>query len=277
MTLAPIMEASLPQPKVRNLRYPRKLTQIIDDLKALVDVEFQKSPFRSLNNRFVIAADGRTGSWVLCERLLTHGVVVREFFQTKQIELTCQRENIDRLEKYCEFVVKHFAFNGVFGVKGPIQVMGPLSLAGEIPGFLAEWKFIYLKRNNVVQQAISEVIAKTTGAYRSSKRPRQVLTDEDFDGARIARTVKQRLSANATWEAMFDALGIEPLRLSYEELAADPDATAAVAAAYLGLRGPPITDERFLSPPLQVQATELNARWERRFHDDGWQDGATVA
>ena len=158
-----------------------------------------------------------------------------------------------------------------FGVKGPIQIIGPLSLAKEIPEFLSDWKFVYLKRHNIVQQAISEVIAKTTGAYRSSKRPARVLADEEYDGARIARTVKQRLAANSTWEAMFNALGIEPLRLSYEELAADPDAIAATAAGYLGLRGPPITDARFLSPPLQVQATELNARWERRFYDEGWQ------
>ncbi|MGI9170012.1 MAG: hypothetical protein ACR2FH_07550, partial [Caulobacteraceae bacterium] len=54
----------------------------------------------------------------------------------------------------------------------------------------------------------------------------------------------------------------------YEELAADPAAVSAATARFLGLQGPPIEDARFLSSPLEVQATDLNSRWEARFREE---------
>lgn len=158
----------------------------------------------------------------------------------------------------------------MFGVKGIMHVMAPLVLAGEIPDFVAEWKFVFLTRTDLVKQAISQVVAELTGSYRSSKEPTREVTDKDFNGKKIAALASKKLEMNSDWEDVFKFLRIEPFRVTYEELAADPPGVAAATAKFLDLSGPPITKERFLFPPVEVQATALNERWARRFHEEGW-------
>jgi LPS sulfotransferase NodH len=271
LSVAPSREPSLQRAAAPGSRYEQYLTRFMKDLDISVETKSRSLfPFRSLKKRFVIACSPRTGSHLLCEGLRDHGAGVQEFFEIARIHKTCLHRGILSLDAYCEFIVRRFSIDGVFGVKGPLQIMAPLALMGEIPGFVTDWGFVYLKRSDVIKQAISELIAVLTGSFKSSTEPSRVLTDEDFDGARIAATADRKIAMNAAWEEMFEFFGIEPLRITYEELAADPQAVTARTADYLELTGPPVTDKRFMAPPLQVQATALNVRWEERFYHEGW-------
>ena len=73
----------------------------------------------------------------------------------------------------------------------------------------------------------------------------------------------------------FVLFDIEPLRITYEQLAADPDALAAQVARFIGIESwarPRPTTPKLAFPKdseqtssWRSQATELNARWEDMF------------
>ena len=240
-----------------------------------IDINFDYNPFRSLAKRCLIAAAPRTGSHLLCEGLLKHGLVVQEFFDLKRIRQACARRGIYSLQEYCEEILLKFVVDGSFGVKGGVKILAPLMLAGEFPDHRSEWGFVYLKRLNFVRQGISEFKAKLTGSYKSAKQPSRELTDDDFNGSGIAKLIDFNVAIYATWEDTFKFFDINPLRLTYEELSVDPPMVSVRVADYLGWHGSAIEDERFLNPPLKVQSTDLDARWEARFRDENREFCAT--
>lgn len=77
-----------------------------------------------------------------------------------------------------------------------------------------------------------------------------------------------RLSKES-WEKFFALYGIDPLRMDYEEIVANPSAAAARVAAWCGLvaAGQERVQE-FDDPPLKPQTTALNAAWEARFRQE---------
>jgi LPS sulfotransferase NodH len=69
---------------------------------------------------------------------------------------------------------------------------------------------------------------------------------------------------DASWDAYFLGLGRPPLKLTYEELAADQVPVVHRVLEHLGI---PVPDPLMLpSPRLSVQADELSEDWVRRVH-----------
>lgn len=252
--------------------FNRHMAKVSDQIAARLDITFKSNPFRTLGKRVAIAASARSGSSLLCQSLQAHGGIIQEFFHLQRIDREIAVQPITSLEQYLEAIFKEYAIGGTFGIKGALAILAPMMLAKEMPDFAAEWRFVYLKRTDALKQAISHYIADLTGSWRSGKAGRE-MTDDDFDGERIAFLANGHRSTNTRWEEAFDLLGIKPLCVTYEELSADTEAVAARAAAFLGLDGPPVTDKRFLAQPLEVQANAFNARWEARFLEEGWQTG----
>ena len=250
---------------VRQNLYRERLAAIGGQIAGRLSIDSQGNPFGALKRRFVIAHAPRVGSHLLCEGLLGYGAVVEEFFEVARIHGVSSRKGFSSLQQYCEWVLETYAGDGVFGVSGGVKALAPMVMTGEIPANVSRWRFVHLTRRDFVSQAVSELIARRTGAYKSSRAPARVLTAEDYDPQRLKRLIDAGLTVNAAWEGAFEIYRVEPLRLTYEALAADPAAVAAQAAAFLGLDGPPVTDPRFLAAPLKKQATGLNQAWASRF------------
>ncbi len=244
--------------------YRERIEARIDQLARIMSVRFTANPFRPLKKRFVLAASARTGSNLLCEGLMSHGVMARELFNINRIDDVRIREGFDGLQDYCEAMVKRFARLGVFGVKGALDVLAPLALAGEIPDHIADWRFVYLTRMDVVKQAISHFAAELSGSWRSNKEG-VALTDNDYDQDRIAALVNKHITSNARWEDLFSAHRVRPFRITYEKLAEDVTGTCAAVAKFLDIDGDPIALTK--KAPLAKQATSLNAVWEARFRE----------
>lgn len=238
------------------------------ELGEIVPVNFTASPFRSLENRFLVACSARSGSHLLCHGLLEYGAIVREHFDPKQIKRLSYEWEKHSLEAYCRALVQRFAPRGVFGVKGGVQILAPLMLAGEIPEHLSDWRFVFLTRADGLKQAISHFVASQTGAFKATAEPTRVLTEEDFDGKKIAAMARRNRAVNAEWEAFFADHGIEPIRVVYEDMIADIPGTVGRVARALELRGPPAPG--VAAPPVKRQATSLNEAWEARFIAEGW-------
>jgi len=249
-------------------RYRQRLARISARMSRQIDLTFHSNPFRSLNKRFAILCGGRTGSYLLCEQLLPYGAFATECFQEGRVLGVCKQLGLTRLQDYCEQYLGKNAVGGVLGVKGEFDSFLPPALAGEFPDHLDDWRFVHLRRIDTLKQAVSFVIAEQTSAWRSFIAPERALTDDDYDASRIAKRMETMSRTNGILEETLTLFGIEPLRITYEELAADPPGVSATVAAYLDLKGPPIGDRRFVKPPMERQSSELNARWEARFLEE---------
>lgn len=232
---------------------------------------FTSNPFRSLEKRFAIAATPRVGTHLLCEKLRRHGGLVDEYFNPTRVVNECRRRNLATFEDFCLGILERFSVGGGFGVQGALHLLLPLIEAREFPRFAGQWRVVYLWRENLVRQAISHFIATRTDAWWSSRPARVALGEDDFDGRLIWGFMIAQAGMRADWEDAFAFYAIDPLRIRYEDLDADPQAVAAAVAEYLDLSGPPIgADHLKTQPPFERQANDLNARWEARFRDEGW-------
>jgi len=119
----------------------------------------------------------------------------------------------------------------------------------------------YLRRGDVVAQAVSLLRAEQTGVWFKAADERQEPTAEPgFDFGQVRELVRQIKDDDAGWEAWFAAEGIQPCRVLYEELDADPVRVASGVLSFLGLDLP---SGRKITVRHKRLADDLNARWTR--------------
>lgn len=99
--------------------------------------------------------------------------------------------------------------------------------------------FVHLTRGDRLAQAVSLIKARQTGLWHIAPDGTELERTAPpvaprFDADEIARTAQALAAADRGWEAWFAAEGIAPLRLRYEDLAADPLAALARVCAALG-------------------------------------------
>jgi len=124
-----------------------------------------------------------------------------------------------------------------------------------------EPRYLWLRREDVVAQAVSWWRAKTTRVWLDDDAP---LADPAFDFEAIDERVGMAREQAAGWRRWFEANGIDPLPVLYEELVADPVGVARRALAFLGVDvGGDVTAE----PRTRRQADELNQEWIRRYRE----------
>lgn len=225
-----------------------------------------ETPFGKVERKFVVAFTPRVASTLLCQNLFTYGVFVAEFFNPLHLDMATHTPGAPDSRALCADLVTRYALNGAWGVKAHVQSMVPLFRAGEFPAHLKEWRFVYLWRENAVRQAISQVIAEIRESWSSWDVTKREVTDADYSHAAIAQAMRSIGLSKESWERFFALHGIDPLRIEYKEITADPAAAAARVASYCGLA--PVGRElvhEFDDPPLTPQTTPLNAAWEERF------------
>jgi LPS sulfotransferase NodH len=142
------------------------------------------------------------------------------------------------------------------------------SLAGDDAGLLerafGRTGFVFLRRADVVAQAVSWLRAEQTGTWYTGEIGGGTGTGEPptFDAGRIGRLVEVIGEHNAAWEAWFASAGVRPHRVSYEELDAD---MAGVTLGILGFLRLDVPDGRVIVSRHERQADELSARWIERY------------
>ena len=78
----------------------------------------------------------------------------------------------------------------------------------------------------------------------------------------------QLVEHDAAWTGYFTGLGIQPLSITYEELAAAHEPVVRDVLAYLGIDAPPDLAERIDQPRLEVQADATSEEWVRRYRSE---------
>ncbi len=127
--------------------------------------------------------------------------------------------------------------------------------------------YVHLRRGDLLGQAISRVRAEQSGLWHraadGSELERLAPPAEHFyDRAALAAALAEGERLNVGWEDWFAAEGIEPLRVTYEELSADPGAVLARVLAFIG--SDPARAEG-VQPGTSKLADALSGAWRARF------------
>jgi LPS sulfotransferase NodH len=239
---------------------------------------------------YFICGTPRTGSSLLLGLLESTGVAGRPqaYFREPDEPLWAERWQVpccaDGGFDYADYLRAALAAgrtgNGVFGAKLMWGTLDELvtklgrvfpDLAGDDAGLLGRAfgraGFVFLRRADLVAQAVSWLRAEQTGTWYiggSGEISGSAGTGGPprFNASRITWLIQVIGEHNAAWEAWFASAGIRPHRVSYEELDADMATVTLRIVDFLGLDVP---DERVIAPLHERQADQLSAQWIGRY------------
>lgn len=146
----------------------------------------------------------------------------------------------------------------VRGIEGYAGLTIPQVLARAFPAL----SYVRITREDKVRQAVSLWKAVQTQAWRKDAGDGPKVEPE-FSFRAVNFLVRQLTAHDASWDAYFLGLGHEPLKVTYEELAAAPDATVRRTLEHVGIDVPETL--AISGPRLQVQADAVSEDWVRRF------------
>lgn len=131
-------------------------------------------------------------------------------------------------------------------------------------------RYVYLTRRDKVAQAVSLVKARQTGLWHrhanGSERERSGPPAEAaYHFPTIEAEVDAFTRADRAWHEWFAREGIEPLRIDYEGLAADPAGTVVRLCAALNIALP---DGVAPKPPTAKLADASSLAWAHRYRTE---------
>ncbi|MFJ6086391.1 Stf0 family sulfotransferase [Streptomyces sp. NPDC092369] len=240
---------------------------------------------------YFICATPRTGSSLLLGLLDSTGVAghPQAYFRSPDEVAWAERWEMAHTPQgaldYGDFVRAALAEgrtgNGVFGAKLMWGTHAELTdrlaglhpdLAGDEPRLLerefGRVRFVYQYRDDVLAQAVSWLRAEQTGVWflggkgEISGGGGDVDARPRFDRAAITRILRTIEEHNAGWERWFEVYGIQPHRIRYEDLSADPHAVTHGVLDFLGLALP---SGGRITPSHRRQADQLNQEWAARY------------
>jgi trehalose 2-sulfotransferase len=153
---------------------------------------------------------------------------------------------------------------GVFSMKGDLYQCLPLIRTGLIRGGTRKTHFVYLTREDLLAQAISLFRAVQTGQWSSAHSP---VAPARFDARGILQQLEYLATMMARWELVFSLFNIQPVRMTYEQLIADPASTVQRLASLVGVR----VTAGVLQSELRQQRDALSAEWQRRLRSEAEQ------
>jgi trehalose 2-sulfotransferase len=228
---------------------------------------------------YLLCATPRSGSTLLCGLLTSSGVAGRpaSYFNRRGLHdyavnwrITRPRDGrIDDAYVRAALAAGRTP-NGVFGGRIMAETLPELvgdlatgSTASDVE-LLSTWfgrlEFVHLRRHDVVAQAVSWAKARQTHFWHPDEAVQPGGQPAHYDEELIGRLVTAIENGEADWARWFDANGIVPHEVVYEELAADPPRTAHDVLDYLGLQ-----PDRQLVVGHHRQADHVNADWVARF------------
>jgi LPS sulfotransferase NodH len=221
----------------------------------------------------------RSGTWLLAHLLRSSGVAgyPGEFFSPDDARRFREEWRVSRFEDYLERVLEvGTSRNGVFAAKlmwnyfdGFMFQIRRLTSEYERPDLdvittvFPTPRFVFVRRNDVLAQAVSWSKAAQTGQYAAHqpKTGEAVFDFDHIDGLRELVLVQ-----NGAWQRWFATHAIVPLEVTYEELCADQVGVTMRTLAFLDLE--PLSEARIAPPPeLRKQADHVNADWISRYRE----------
>lgn len=201
-----------------------------------------------------------------------------EHFLSKPGETWEKRWGTSSRVTYVQHVLRqNTAANGVFGTVVMWSYFERmLEMLQEIPEYknlngsqllaavFHEPKYIWMRRRNHVEQAVSWAMACQTGVWiQKAEEKSQSRAIPKFDFKIIDEWCKRIATHDESWANYFRENQIEPLVLFYEDVVASHRAAAERALEFLGL---PLPQGLEIPPPaVEKQATRISEDWVARY------------
>jgi trehalose 2-sulfotransferase len=225
---------------------------------------------------YIIASIQRSGTHLLCSILRSTGVAGSpgEHFLSKPGETWEKRSGAPSRVAYVEHVLRQNT--GADGVFGTVVMWSyferVLQMLQEIPAYknlngaqplaavLGGPKYIWMRRRNHVEQAVSWAMACQTGVWsQKADEKSQPCVTPKFDFKVIDEWCRRIEAHDEGWANYFRENQIEPLMLFYEDVVASHRAAAESVLEFLGVPIPPGME---IPPPaVEKQATQLSEEW----------------
>lgn len=215
---------------------------------------------------FFLCYTNRCGSNYLADLLVATRRFKRagEFFNADAIVNNAREHGHRNLQDYFAWLAGQRATaRGLVACKLAVPHLELLGEAGLLDQAVNRGNFVFMSRQDLLAQAISLEIALQTERWTSlmtGTLPDNALT---FKPSRLDRLMADIEVENREFETFFAANGIEPVRVQYERLVADPQKTLDAIGKRLGFR-------RRLHPhperlTLSRQSGPLNTEWRERY------------
>jgi LPS sulfotransferase NodH len=132
-----------------------------------------------------------------------------------------------------------------------------------VRGVWPDARWIWLRRENSVKQAVSRFIAERTNKWWAyDRRECATLSRDDFDYELISRYHAEIQAQEDAWLEFFDASHVRPLVITYEDMVKD---LRKILHDVVDFLGGTFAETRVGQPPLLRQTTELNDYFVRRY------------
>jgi LPS sulfotransferase NodH len=247
---------------------------------------------------YIILTTARSGSTLLCNLLEKTGVAGRpgeHFLDWYRTE--CRPELIQPMEAPFRMlppalqfrrVFKRGTAHNVFAVKVMLSYfpfienslkrvgdMHDLSTKEMLEACFPNLHYIYLARKNKIRQAVSLSRAVQSdewkrnrwtllaNAFKSVQVPQKKNTELLYDFDTIHGFYQEIIRQEQEWENVFQVTGIDPYRVSYENLINDMENTIVSILKYLGAAVPQELNLSHID--LKRQSDTLNEEWLLRF------------
>jgi trehalose 2-sulfotransferase len=219
---------------------------------------------------YLICFEERSGSTMLCSLLSETTVLGRpdEFLNPRGvIQMYTRQGHAHDLTEYLAYLKSTTTTsNGVFGMKANYKDFLPFLEAGLTKALFGDLTFVYLSRQNLVDQAISGALARKRKLWHARSEDQLPTTDNvEFDEQLVMQLIDEILEHRIQWERFFGLYGVQPLRLTYEALITDPHATVMAIASELGVDLPSAHVANVAS--THRLSNRVNLEWAQRIHE----------
>lgn len=225
--------------------------------------------FPDVPQKSMILCTARSGSSLLSVALQAYKFDFREYLNSGGMLKTNITEN--EITKTSE-MAPHFADMATEGermsIKTPANGLPYFFMMGEFPKNLDKWRFVYLRRENLVRQAISGLIAQKTGQWTKQMEKKGTISEDDYSYEDIARLINVYANGNRAIERFVGLLNVPTYNITYEEFLRDQKNILAEIATFLGTNTDDYPEAKNHEPWLERQSTDLNKKWEERFREE---------
>ena len=208
----------------------------------------------------MVCATSRTGSTYLCQLLASTRLLgnPREYFNGGQRRRNDPAYPDDRRAQL-DMIRTRATGNGIYAVK----VLGPqLPREGDVDPLrdLPNLSLVRIRRADARPGHFAGARPPDRPIHRHRSATRGAPA---YDAGAIRHGLRSIERQEAIWDAALAQLGVQPLPITYEDIAADPQAVVDRIAAHLGLAMPAKIDQAVVTHTMQRDGQ--SAEWRARF------------
>jgi trehalose 2-sulfotransferase len=216
-----------------------------------------------------ICFTNRCGSNFLADVLQNTGLFPEagEFFNLDAVVNFSQRNNITSFDDYCSELARRKAKNKTFISKIGCEQLLMLSKLGQIPNIFNNSKFIWIRRQDILGQAISLSIASRTKQWTSKQTGNGVTPD--YNKEQIQKIIKNINKINTNFATYFNLFNASYIEVVYEDFCLNPKVAIEKICNFTGKT---LQFEEFPEAELKVQRNSINDDFRAKFLADMGQE-----